>query len=246
MLLIPGGDFTMGSSPAEQERVQKEGVHKGWTDLENPQRSVNIRRFELGKYEVTQGQWKAVMGSNPSRFSNCGDNCPVEMVSWNDIQEYIQKLNQMTGQQYRLPSEAEWEYAARAGCTTDFNVGGQCRAKIEASEANFNGNYTYNSSAKGVYRNKTLPVGGFHPNTFGLYDMHGNVGEWVQDVRHDNYSGAPTDGSAWTAGGDQTRRVSRGHSYVNRPVDLRSAHRAWYVPDDRSSFHGFRLARTVP
>ena len=112
----------------------------------------------MGKYEVTQGQWKAVMGSTLSSFKNCGDNCPVEQVSWDDIQQFIQKLNQQTGKQYRLPSEAEYEYAARAGCTTDFNVDGQCRVKIEASEANFDGNYTYKGSAKGVYRIKTVKV----------------------------------------------------------------------------------------
>ena len=233
LVVIPAGSFVMGS-------------HDGDAG-EKPPHSVSMRSFALGKYEVTQGQWKAVMGSNPSYFKDCGDNCPVENVSWNDIQQYLAKLNGMTGMKYRLASEAEWEYAARAGCGTAFNnVGGQCRNKIEASEANFDGNYTYNGSAKGVYRQKTIQVGSFRANNWGLHDMHGNVREWVEDVWHENYAEAPTDGSAWTSGGDSSLRVLRGGSWDDPPDILRSAVRYWITPDFRSDYVGFRIARTVP
>ena len=229
MVVIPAGSFVMGSNGRDEEK---------------PPHRVSVRSFALGKYEVTQGQWKAVMGSNPSRFSDCGDNCPVEQVSWDDIQQYLAKLNGMTGIKYRLASEAEWEYAARAGCSTAFNVGGQCKDKIEASEANFNGNFTYNGSAKGVYREKTTTVGSFPANGFGLHDMHGNVWEWVEDVWHENYAGAPTDGSAWN-GESSSRRVLRGGSWSGYPDSLRSAIRNWNSPN-RAFYSGFRIARTVP
>ena len=244
MVVIPAGRFVMGSPATEAGRDSDEG----------PTRSVSVGRFALGKYEVTQGQWRAVMGSNPSsfqwKFNDCGANCPVEQVSWDDIQQYLAKLNQLTGNRYgyRLASEAEWEYAARAGCGGAFNVGGQCREKIEASEANFDGNYTYNGSARGVYRQKTLPVGSFAANGYGLHDMHGNVGEWVQDCYEDNYSqGQPTDGRAHrgTDGGCDGR-VLRGGSWFIGPQYLRSAFRGWDSPDDSNNGSGFRLARTVP
>jgi formylglycine-generating enzyme required for sulfatase activity len=145
-----------------------------------------------------------------------------------------------------LPSEAEWEYAARAGCTTAFNVGGQCSDKVEPSQANFHGNYSYNGSSKGAYLGKTAAVGSYAANNWGLHDMHGNVWEWVQDVWHDNYAGAPVDGSGWTTGGDPTRRVIRGGSWNGIPQDLRSANRGGDSPGGRSNdLDGFRLARTV-
>ena len=234
MVVIPAGRFKMGSNDYE--------------DHEKPVHSVYIRSFELGKYEVTQGQWEAVMGNKPSYFKDCGDDCPVVNVSWDDIQRYLSKLNGMTGMKYRLASEAEWEYAARAGCSTAFNVGGQCKDKIEASEANFNGNYTYNGSAKGVYRQKAIQVGSFKANNWGLHDMHGNVWEWVQDCFEDNYSkGQPSDGSAHR-GNDSScsRRVLRGGSWSNIPDYLRSAYRTRNSPDIWFNGFGFRVARTVP
>ena len=234
MVVIPAGMFKMGSNDYDNEK---------------PVHSVYLRSFELGKYEVTLGQWMAVMGSNPSQFKNCGDYCPVDSVSWYDVQQYLYKLNQMTGQKYRLASEAEWEYAARAGCSTAFNIGGQCRDKIEATEANFNGNVTYNGSAKGVYRGMPTAVGSFRPNGFGLYDMHGNVWEWVADCYETSYSkGQPTDGSAHR-GNDKScsHRVLRGGSwFLAGPADLRLANRIKHSPDDRFGGLGFRIARTVP
>ena len=220
LVVIPAGSFVMGSND-------------GATD-EKPPHSVSVRSFALGKYEVTQGQWKAVMGSNPSRYSYCGDNCPVENVSWNDIQQYLGKLNGMTGMKYRLASEAEWEYAARAGSTGKWSFGDNESAL---------GQYAW---FRGNSNQQTQAVGQKQANAFGLHDMHGNVWEWVQDVWHDNYSGAPTDGSEWTAGGDQTRRVLRGGAWYDFPVDLRSAYRGWNSPDSRGSGFGFRIARTVP
>ncbi len=233
MVVIPANSFMMGSNDGS----------------EKPPRRVNIRSFALGKYEVTQGQWKAVMGNkNPSHFSTCGDDCPVENVRWDDIQIYIQKLNRMTGQQYRLPSEAEWEYAARAGCTSAFNVAGQCKDRIEPGEANFDGNYTYNGSSKGKSEGKTMAVGSFNRNTFGLHDMHGNVWEWVQDCYEDDYrKGQPVDGSAHR-GNDSScsTRVLRGGSWSSGPNYLRAANRVRNSPASRSDDYGFRLARMLP
>jgi len=221
MVVIPAGSFIMGSDEYETEF---------------PLRQVNIRSFALGKFEVTQVQWKAVMGSNPSHFKSCGDNCPVEQVSWNDIQQYIQKLNQKTGKQYRLPSEAEWEHAARAGTTTRYSWGND----IGRNNANCR-------DCDSQWANKTTaPVGSFKPNAFGLHDMHGNVLEWVQDVWHANYQEAPTDSSAWTSGGDQVRRVLRSGSWGNEPRGLRSAYRSAMPLDYPSNLIGFRVARTVP
>jgi formylglycine-generating enzyme required for sulfatase activity len=222
MVVVPAGSFTMGSNESDDEK---------------PPHQVNIRSFALGKFEVTQGQWKAVMGSNPSRFNSCGDNCPVEQTSWNDIQQYIQKLSQQTGKQYRLPSEAEWEYAARAGSTGKWSLGD--------NESGL-GEYAW-YEANSISR--TWPVGQKQANAFGLHDMHGNVSEWVQDLWHDNYSGAPTDGSAWQQGGDASRHVLRGGSWINSPVNLRSAYRFGRSPGIRGTLFsgfGFRLARIVP
>ena len=235
MVVIPANSFMMGSNDGPA--------------AEKPPRRVTIRSFALGKYEVTQGQWKAVMGNeNPSHFSTCGDNCPVETVRWDDIQIYIEKLKRMTGQQYRLPSEAEWEYAARAGCTSAFNVAGQCKDRIEPGEANFDGKFTYNGSSKGKYEGKTMAFGSFAPNGFGLHDMHGNVWEWVQDCYEDDYrKGQPVDGSAHR-GNDRScsKRVLRGGSWDRNPDYLRAADRYGVSPDVRSSSYGFRLARMLP
>jgi len=221
MVVIPSGRFTMGSNDYGSEK---------------PAHQVDIRAFALGKYEVTQGQWKAVMGENPSGFKECGDNCPVENVSWNDIQQYLQKLNRLTGQQYRLPSEAEWEYAARAGSTREYSWGDD-----------IGGNNANCGECGSSWDNKsTSPVGSFRANAFGLHDMHGNAREWAQDVWHDNYyQGAPTDGSAWLNGGDQSGRVLRGGSWKSNPFNLRAANRDLGAPDLRNSYVGFRVARTV-
>ncbi|HEU0188443.1 MAG TPA: formylglycine-generating enzyme family protein [Gallionella sp.] len=221
MVVIPIGSFNMGSS--------KDGT-------ESPAHSVTIREaFALGKTEITQAQWKAVMGNNPSNFKDCGDNCPVEKVSWDDAKEFIQKLSAKTGKQYRLPSEAEWEYACRAGGENEY-----CGSDKVDSVAW----YAKNSRIAWVGGKTTHPVAQKQANSFGLYDMSGNVWEWTEDSWHDNYNGAPDDGSAWL--GDGAKRVLHGGSWVDNPYYERSAFRDNYAPAYRSNDLGFRVARTLP
>lgn len=191
MVQIPGGTFKMGSPEGEVGR---------WKN-ESPLHQVTVPGFFMGRYEVTQAQYQAIMGTNPSSFK--GEKLPVERVSWDDAVEFCQKLSQKTGRTYRLPSEAEWEYACRAGTTTPFYFG----ETITTDLANYRGtdwdyrgtvySGNYGQGPKGTYRQKTTPVGSFPPNAFGLYDMHGNVLERCQDDEHYNYNGAPTDGRAW-------------------------------------------------
>ncbi len=218
MVVIPAGSFDMGSTNDPSEMP----VHR-----------VTIAKpFALGKTEVTQGQWKAIMGNNPGKFSTCGDNCPVEQVSWDDAQAYIQKLNAKTGKQYRLPSEAEWEYACRAG-------GQQAYCGSDSLDSIS----WYGGLAKpaGNSGKTTNPVATKQANAWGLYDMSGNVWEWVEDSYHDSYNGAPSDGSAWK--GDGALRVPRGGgwSYAQH-----AAKRGGSEPGFRFSSIGFRLARRLP
>ena len=233
MVVIPAGSFQMGSPANEPERESDEG----------PQRRVTLRSFAMGKTEVTQGQWKALMGSNPSGFSTCGDACPVEKVNWDEAQEYVKRLSAKTGKQYALPSEAQWEYAARAGTTTPFHTG----ANITTDQANFDGNYPYNGNAKGTYRQTTIKAASFAANPFGLHDMHGNVYEWVQDCyEKDTYAGkAPNDGGPYDKPSCASR-VLRGGSWGNVTRDLRAAYRSDFAPDYRVSDIGFRVCRVSP
>jgi formylglycine-generating enzyme required for sulfatase activity len=225
MVAIPGGSFVMGSPNTEAGQYNDEG----------PQRTVNIPPFFMGRYEVTQEQYQAVMGNNPSSFK--GAKRPVENVSWDDAVEFCRKLSQKTGHAYRLPSEAEWEYACRAGTTTPFYFGDT----ITPDLVNYNGNYPYGSAPKGLDRQQTTDVGSFPPNPFGLYDMHGNVREWCSDKWHDNYNGAPTDGSSWETGTDNDR-VRRGGSWNYGAVYCRSADRVRYSAGLRYWNLGFRVA----
>ena len=231
MVKIPGGRFLMGSPETEAGRSYNEG----------PQHYVNVPEFFMGKYTVTQAQWQAVMGNNPSRFK--GKNRPVENVSWNDATKFCQKLSKKTGRDYRLPSEAEWEYACRAGTTTPFYFG----EAITPELVNYDSNYTYGNGPEGKYREETTNVGIFPPNSFGLYDMHGNVWEWCQDVWHSNYDGAPVDGSAWVNRGNSTRRVRRGGSWFNNPRGCRSVLRSYsFFLDADFNYFGFRLVSVPP
>ena len=215
---IPSGSFLMGSPEGEEGRY----------DRESPQHQVSIKPFHIMTTEVTQSMWVSVMGNNPSRFK--GDNLPVECVSWDDIQEFIKKLNQRNpGKTYRLPTEAEWEYACRSGTTRRFYSGDS------DSDLDRVGWYSRNSGSK------THPVGQKQPNSWGLYDMHGNVWEWCGDVWHGDYKGAPSDGSAWTKGGDQGRRVLRGGSWGNDPEVCRSAYRLRSIASLSYINYGFRL-----
>jgi formylglycine-generating enzyme required for sulfatase activity len=199
---------------------------------EQPQHAVSIQSFALGKYEVTQEQWYSLMGNNPSIFK--GRTLPVENISWDEAQEFIKKLNIKTGRKYRLPSEAEWEYAARAGSKTEYSFGD------DPSQLTRFAWFSGGDSGK-----TTHPVGEKIANNFGLYDMHGNVWEWIQDCWNNNYLGAPTDGSAWSTG-DCSQRVERGGSWwFLDPQGLRSAWRHRDLTGYRDSSHGFRLARTL-
>ena len=228
MVVVPPGSFMMGSNDGDSD--------------EKPRHRVSIDySLAVGKYEVTQSEWQSVMGSNPSRFK--GSNRPVEGVSWEDAREFIGNLNDRTGQSYRLLSEAEWEYVARAGTRSAFSTG---KDRISTSEANFDGNYTYNGSSKGRYRKRTTAVGTFKPNGFGLYDVHGNVWEWVSDCydedAYETHGSYPEMVGSWH---DSCNRVVRGGSWISFPGILRSADRYWYSPTVRGDNLGFRVARTV-
>ena len=229
LVKIPSGKFQMGAPSTEIDSDADE----------RPQHWVTVPEFWLGKFPVTQAQYQAVMGENPSRFSDNGANRPVEQVSWNDAVAFCEKLSQLTGRSYRLPSEAEWEYACRAGTTTPFCWG----ATITTDLANYNSTHTYGAGARGEFLGQTTKLGRFPPNGFGLYDMHGNVWEWCQDVWHDSYEGAPTDGSAWVTGGDQDRRLLRGGAWNYYPRYCRSATRSYITPAAPISSYGFRVVR---
>jgi formylglycine-generating enzyme required for sulfatase activity len=225
MSYVPGGKFTMGSEKYDSEK---------------PPHQVTVPSFYIGKFQVTQAQWNAVMGDElKPRFK--GDDLPMERVSWNDAKEFCQKLAKMTNNAYRLPSEAEWEYACRAGTATEFAFGDS----LSSDQANFDGNYPYGGAPKSVYREKTTPVGSFQPNAFGIYDMHGNIWEWCEDYWHENYENAPADGSTWLSGGDSSRRVLRGGSWDDLGSYCRSAVRVRYGPGNRYINIGFRVVVSV-
>ena len=227
MAAIPGGTFMMGSPENEAGR----------SDNESPQHQVTVPSFFMGKYPVTQAQYQAIMGTNPSYFK--GSNRPVEQVSWNNAVAFCEKLSQKTGKTYRLPSEAEWEYACRAGTTTPFHFG----ETITTDLANYDGNYTYGQGTKGVYREETREVGSFGvANNFGLYDMHGNIREWCQDNWHRNYEGALTNGSEWLDIEENINwKMLRGGSWSSIPDYCRSAYRSSnYLGTDLNGL-GFRV-----
>ncbi|NCQ92482.1 MAG: SUMF1/EgtB/PvdO family nonheme iron enzyme [Microcystis aeruginosa LG13-03] len=218
MVSLPAGQFLMGSPDSDPDA----------RDNEKPQHQVQVNSFAIGKYPVTQAQYQAVMGTNPSHFSNNPQN-PVENVSWNDAQAFCQKLSQITGKTYRLPTEAEWEYACRGGTTTRYYFG---------DDANQSGDYAWYS---GNSLNTTHPVGQKKPNAWGLHDMIGNVWEWCEDNLHDNYIGAPTDGSAWIKNGNDYQ-ILRGGSWGDVPLRCRSAVRVNGLRrDDRDDDLGFRV-----
>jgi formylglycine-generating enzyme required for sulfatase activity len=219
MVEIPAGSFDMGSSNGEPDEL--------------PVHHVSIAKsFAIGKTEVTQAQWHALMGNDPSYFTTCGDDCPVEQVSWDDTQAFIKKLNAKTGKQYRLPTEAEWEYACRAGMQQEFCGGDNGNSVAWTS---------FNSGS--FFFNTPHPVATKQANAFGLYDMSGNVWEWVEDNYHENYNGAPTDGSAWMNG---SMHVLRGGSWGYDQKYSRAASRSKFGSNYRYYSYGFRLARTLP
>lgn len=230
MVFVKGGCYQMGDTLGD-----------GGSD-EKPVHEVCVDDFYMGKYEVTQGQWKAVMGNNPSYFKDCGDNCPVESVSWNDIQEFINKLNQKTtpsiplnkgGQSgmYRLPTEAEWEYAAKS-----VSGGGGKNEKYSGSN-NVDSVAWYSSNSGG----KTHPVGTKQPNGLGIYDMMGNIWEWTNDwYDKDYYNNSPKNNPQGTNSGQS--RVLRGGSWYDLPQYVRASNRGRVLPTARYDNNGFRLA----
>ena len=252
MILVHGGNFLMGSPETEEE-------HR---DNESPQHPVTVKSFFLGRYPVTQAQWRVVaetydqvnieLNPDPSHFK--GAKRPVEQVSWYEAQEYCDRLAQKTKRPYRLPTEAEWEYACRAGTTTPFYFGETISAKL----ANYDWDYAYNNGPKGGDRqtSQTSPVGNFPANAFGLYDMHGNVYEWCLDTWHGSYSEKPEElkksgNIPWVSGDEkEERRLLRGGSWLYNPGDCRSAYRVNGHPGDRFNDVGVRivscLARTLP
>jgi eukaryotic-like serine/threonine-protein kinase len=219
LLYIPAGSCMMGSNESESEQP----IHR-----------VNLSAFYMGKYAITQEQYEAVMGENPSRFKE--SNRPVESVSWDEGMEFCAKLSELTGHKYSLPSESQWEYACRGGTTTPFCFG----ETIGTNLVNYDGNMTYQQGLKGKYREQTTPVGYFWPNPFGLYDMHGNVWEWCLDPCHENYLGAPTDGSAWIET-ENNCCLLRGGSWDEFPNNCRSSSRSWDERDGRDDTYGFRV-----
>jgi formylglycine-generating enzyme required for sulfatase activity len=224
MVYVPAGNFMMGSPSGEG------------SDNERPQHQVTIAQpFYMGKYPITQEQYQAVMGNKPYSFK--GAKRPVEQVTWNDAVNFCQKLSEKTGKSYCLPSEAQWEYACRAGTTTPFYFG----ETITPNLVNYDGNNPYGSAPKGLYREETTDVGSFPPNAFGLYDMHGNVWEWCSDKWHGNYNGAPPDGTSWETGTDNNR-VLRGGSWFNYAVLCRTALRYYDSADVSYGSWGFRVA----
>ena len=234
-VLIEGDTFEMGCT----------GEQKNCGDDEKPVHQVTLSDFYIGKYEVTQRQWRMVMGSDPSYFKNC-DDCPVEQVSWDDVQEFLKKLNQslLAGQKpYRLPTEAEWEYAARGGGKAVLFGNGKNVA--DPAEMNFDGDWNPRPySIVGVDRGRTTPVGSFPANPLGLYDMTGNVWEWCSDwYGSDYYASSPQTNPTGPASGSS--RVVRGGSWSNYPQGCRVAYRVNDTPGDRSSDIGFRLARSL-
>ena len=240
MVEIPGGTFLMGAPESEA----------GSSKDERPQHQVIVSPFYIGKFAVTQAQWRAVAGwekveidlnPEPSYFK--GDDRPVEQVSWHEAKEFCARISERIGHLYRLPTEAEWEYACRAGTTTPFAFG----KTITPEFVNYDGDYRYGNAKKGEYRGETVPVGSLGvANAFGLFDMHGNVWEWCEDFWHDSYEKAPSDGSAWLSGGDLRLRVLRGGSWSSNRSDVRSAYRLMNSPGIIDDNFGFRLvcART--
>jgi formylglycine-generating enzyme required for sulfatase activity len=244
MLWVPPGRFWMGSPEEEPERRSEEG----------PQHLVQLQGFFLSQTPITQAQWREVadwkpnkgarawstkLNPSPSHFK--GDQRPVEQVSWDDAMEFCHRLSQRTGRYYTLPSEAQWEYACRAGTTTPFH----CGTTINTNLANYDGTKVYGDGEKGEHRQQTVDVASFPANPWGLHDMHGNVWEWCADHWHSNYEGAPEDGRAWIDEGakanDLNWRLLRGGSWVGSPKGCRSACRLNLHPGSRGVDIGFRV-----
>ena len=245
MVVVPAGSFMMGPTPEEPVQL----------DTEQPRHKVTIKKaYAISQYEITFAEFDRfaeATGYRKPSDKGWGEaywgrtNMPVFDVTWQDAQRYVEWLSEQTGERYRLPSEAEWEYAARAGTTTAFSTG-DC---IHTDQANFHGRYEFGDCPlPDAYRGKAMPVGSFKPNAWGLYDVHGNMFEWTGDCWHPSYDGAPDDGTAWMNEGDDVnceRRVLRGGSWSGRPADIRSANRTHNDANFKSIFIGFRVVREL-
>jgi len=237
LIQVPAGEFLMGSPADEPQRSEDEG----------PQHRVRLPGFLMAQLPITQAQWREAerwgreLNPNPSHFGDQADSDqrPVENVSWHDAIEFCNRLSQRTGRSYTLPSEAQWEYACRAGTTTPFAFG----ATLTSELANYDATSTYGDDPKGKYRGQTTPVGLFPANAWGLHDMHGNVLEWCLDHWHNSYEGAPSDGSVWLtpSASEEEPRLLRGGSWSFDPGDCRSAYRDHLRPVDAGSSVGFRV-----
>ncbi|MEB3357747.1 MAG: formylglycine-generating enzyme family protein [Synechococcales bacterium] len=237
MVAIAPGQFWMGASRAE-------AAAKG---VELPRHRVNLPSFFVSKYSITQSQWAAVaalpkvirdLNPEPSHFQ--GGDRPVESVSWLEAVEFCDRLSQHTGRRYHLPSEAQWEYACRAGTQTPFHTG----ETITHDLANYVSNYRYRAESPGKYHRATMPVGRFSPNAFGLYDMHGNVWEWCADSWHHTYHRAPGNGQPWVSAQSSQLRAIRGGGWLDAPANLRSASRSGYLETALNRTIGFRVVTT--
>ncbi|WP_299412013.1 formylglycine-generating enzyme family protein [Acaryochloris sp. IP29b_bin.148] len=235
MVAVPSGRFWMGAAPTEAQTQS----------YEFPRHRVKLPRFFLSQYPITQAQWAAVatlpkirydLNSSPSYFQ--GKDRPVESVSWLEAVEFCDRISQQTGRHYQLPSEAQWEYACRAGTRTPFNTG----ETITSQLADYMGTTPYRAEAIGDYRQSTMAVGRLSANAFGLYDMHGNVWEWCADVWHANYRGAPRHGQGWASSRPSQRRTIRGGSWLNSPAQIRSASRSGYDQTALNRTIGFRVS----
>ena len=263
MMLIPKGTFLMGQTEAETTELKSlvgEENYQSWYARELPRHSVTVSPFFMGKYPITQAQWRVVaaystveqeLKPDPSNFK--GDNRPVEQVSWDDAIEFCRRLSRHTGRTYRLPSEAEWEYACRAGTITPFHFGETLSDELAnyfAQDREIDGTLYKGSYGRGVlgqYRESTTEVGQFPANPFGLYDMHGNVLEWCEDDLHDTYNGSPSDGSAWVESDrTETDRLLRGGSWGSNPENCRSAGRYYYSRGGSYHYVGFRVCCVPP
>lgn len=221
-VLVPAGAFTMGSDGTAEEL---------------PHRVTLSHSFYLGTHEVTQAEWRAVTGKSPSHFADCGPTCPVENVNWHDVQDFLERLQALSGTAFRLPTEAEWEHACRAGTTTPFNTG----ENLTTNQANYHGQFPI-AGAPGVFRGTPTPVGSFAPNAFGLFDMHGNVWEWTAS-EHCPYAAADVTDPTPACGA--ALKSIRGGSWLFNADSARCAARYTHAPKDLGMSLGFRVARDV-
>jgi len=229
MVMIPEGEFMMGAPETELMS----------TNNERPQHLVNVTTIFMGRYPITQEQFREIMGHNPSEFK--GNKRPVERISWLDTQEFCDRLTQNTNRDYRLPTEAAWEYACRAGTKTPFHNG----ETISTDLVNYNGEYFYGSGIRGEYREKTTEVGKFPANEFGLCDMHGNIWEWCEDDWHENYEDTRTNIRDWSSE-QSSKKAIRGGCWANSPSICRSANRRYTNRNFRYNYIGFRVICNIP